>query len=38
MLVIIVEPLIDLAALAFAKGLNDLRGNRFVNRRLFALD
>lgn len=38
MLVIIVEPLIDLAVLAVAKGLNDLRGNRFVNRRLFALD
>lgn len=36
MLVIIVEPLIDLAVLAAAKGLHGLKGSRFVERRLFA--
>lgn len=38
MLVIIVEPLIDLAVLAVAKGMHGLKGNRFVERRLFAFD
>ncbi len=37
MLVILAEPLIDLAVLAGAKTLNGLRHNRFVDQRLFTV-
>lgn len=38
MMVIVVEPLIGLAVLAVAKGMHGLKGNCFVERRLFACD
>lgn len=35
MLVVVVEPLVDLAVLAAAKGVNSLRGSRLVDQRMF---